>query len=424
MNHSFARARQLRQHRRHEEAVALLLGHLANDPDDAEAYIELALNRSEMPGAKAMALEDARRATGLLPEQGFPLALQARILSSLDREKEALPLAETAIGLDPDDTYCWNAKSFALCGLHRWKDAEETARKTLNIDPDDETASNILSHTLRLQNKLDESDQESRRRLARDPENAFSFSNAGWAALQRQQVPEAENLFKEALRLDPEMQHAKSGLKESFRARSSFYRLFLRWAFFMQRFNEKNRTLIIIGLVIGFRVLRTLAAAVHPLLVIPVVLIYYIFIFGTWLSSGIANLLILKDPVARMSLDPGEKAEGVAVGVLFIGGLITMTIGVALDMMPLAIAGGTLMIATIPATLIFTNESPRGRLVFSAAMVAILGLGAYVVFDNATHPGQKIGEGNSANAMVAAILVGLGTTWISMVPSLRSRKPE
>jgi tetratricopeptide (TPR) repeat protein len=407
MSTPFIRAQQLRNHRRHEEAVALLHSHLAQSPEDPAA---------------SLALEDARKAGGLEPDEAFPLALQSRILSSLDREKEALPLAESAISLDSDDVFSWNSKTLALCGLQRWKEAEEAARHTLSLDPDDETASNLLAHSLRLQQKLDECENESRRRLARDPENAFSFANAGWAALQRHQVKDAENHFREALRLNPEMEYAKQGLKESFRARSAFYRLFLRWAFFLQRFNEKHRTLIIIGLIFGFRIVRNIAAAIHPLLVIPVVLIYYLFLFGTWLAGGLANFLILRDPIARMSLDRGEKVEGLAVGTLFLGGLLLMIGGVASGFMPLAIAGVTMMVAAIPATLVFTNPSILGRAIFGCAMVAILGLGTMVVLDQAAHPTQKVGSGESGAMMGAAIMIALATTWVSMVPALRKGK--
>jgi tetratricopeptide (TPR) repeat protein len=420
MSSSFTRAQQLRNLHRHEEAVALLHAHLAQEPEDPFAYIELALNRLEIDGAKPLALEDARRAAGLLPGHSFPLALQSRILSALDREKEALPLAESAIALDPEEPYPWCSKSIALCGLHRWNEAEQAARQALALDPDDETASNLLAHTLRLQKKLDESESESRRRLARDPENAFSFANSGWAALQRGQVKEAENLFKEALRLDPGMSYAKEGLKESFRARSAFYRLFLRWAFFIQQFSQKNQWAIIIGLVIGFKFLRVLAAAVHPLLVIPVLIAYYAFMFGTWLSNGLANFLILKDPVARMSLDRGEKLEGLAVGTLFFGGLLVFIGGMVAGMKPASIAGGTMMVAAIPSTLIFTNESIIGRFLFGACTLAILGLGAHAALNVAS---QKAGIGESASISYA-ILIAFGTTWLSMVPSLHQRKSD
>lgn len=422
MSSSLTRAQQLRDMRRHEEAVALLHAHLAGNPEDPTAFLELAMNRMEIDGAIPLALEDSRRATGLLPGHSFPLALQSRILSSLDREKEALPLADSAIALDPDDAYSWNSRSIALCGLHRWNEAEQSARQALALDPDDETASNLLAHTLRLQKKLNESESESRRRLARDPENAFSFANSGWAALQRGQVGEAENYFREALRLNPAMSYAKDGLKESFRARSAFYRLFLRWVFFIQQFSQKYRMAIIIGLLFGFKILKAIAAAVHPLLVIPVVILYYTFLFGTWLSNGLANFLILKDPVARMSLDREEKLEGIAVGTLFLGGLLVFIGGMTTGMLPAAAAGGAMMIAAIPATLIFTNESIMGRLVFGASALVILGLGAHVAIDVAAHANQRIGMGESASSFSFAILIAFGTTWLSMVPSLHKRK--
>jgi tetratricopeptide (TPR) repeat protein len=422
MNSPFARAQHLRGLRRHEEAIALLHSHLAQHPDDPHAFIELAINRMEIKDAAPLALEDAKRATGLLPGDAFPLALQSRILSSMDREKEALPLADSAIALDPEEPYSWNAKSLALCGLNRWSEAEEAARQALALNPDDETASNLLAHSLRLQKKLDESLAESHRRLARNPDNAFSFANAGWAALQRNQAKEAEHFFQEALRLNPTLPHAKEGLKESFRARSLFYRLFLRWAFFIQQFSQKNRFFIMIGLIFGFKILKALAASVHPLLVIPVAILYYAFLFGTWLSSGLANFLILKDPIARMSLEPAEKVESIVVSALFLGGLLALICGVAISLFPLAAVGGAMMIASVPATLIFTNQSVGGRFLFAAFMISILGLGAYTAVDLASSAYPDLGKSEAMASLSYAILIAVATTWLSSMPSLNHRK--
>ncbi len=420
MSSSLSRAQVLRQHRRHDEAVAMLHEHLASFPDDAVAHLELALNRIEIPGQKALALEDARRATGLRPNDAFPLALQANILSQLDREKEALPLAEAAIALDPEDVYAWNAKTLALCGLHRWNDAEQSARHARELDADDEAASNLMAHVLRLQKKLDESQAESRRRLARDPDNAFSFANAGWAALQRRQVQEAENYFKEALRLRPDLKYAREGLKESYRARSGFYRLFLRWAFFMQRFSEKHRTMIFIGLIVGVRIMGALAKLVHPALAVLLIVAYYIFLFGTWIAPGIANFLILKDPIARMSLDRGEKVEGVAIGTLFLGGMLILITGLVLDQLPLAVAGGTMMAVAIPASMIFTNESRLGQLVFGVCTALALTLGGITVYRMTTPP-----QGDADFSFLVLVFgIVAACTWLSRVPALRRVKPS
>jgi tetratricopeptide (TPR) repeat protein len=424
MSADLTRAQLLRERGRHEEAVATLLSHLAHFPEDPGAFIELALNRSEIPGQLRQALDDAKTASGLMPGEAFPLALQSRILSQLERPKEALPLAESAIALDPEFGFAWNSKCLALIGLNRWKEAEDCARTALGLDADDEFASNLLAHSLRMQNRLAESEDESKRRLARNPEDAFSFANAGWSALQRGDVKGAEGHFKEALRIDPEMDHARDGLKQSYRARSAFFRVFLKWSFFMQRFSANHQFAIIIGLIVGFRILRVLAASVHPLLVIPVALVYYLFVFGSWLSDGIANFLLLRDPVARLSLDRGEKIEGAAMGVLLVGGLVGLVAGASMGMSPLIVAGGILMVTALPASMIFTNPSRIGRVVFSLIALAVLLMGAMMVFDVAVHPGRRILDGAAGSLYGIVLLLGLGSTWLAMIPALRKGRVE
>jgi tetratricopeptide (TPR) repeat protein len=424
MSADLTRAQLLRERGRHEEAVALLVSQLAHFPEDPGVFIELALNRSEIPGQLRQALDDAKTASGLMPGEAFPLALQSRILSQLERPKEALPLAESAIALDPEFGYAWNSKCLALIGLNRWKEAEDCARTALGLDADDEFASNLLAHSLRMQNRLAESEDESKRRLARNPEDAFSFANAGWSALQRGDVKGAEGHFKEALRIDPEMEHARDGLKQSYRARSAFFRVFLKWSFFMQRFSANHQFAIIIGLIVGFRILRVLAASVHPLLVIPVALVYYLFVFGSWLSDGIANFLLLRDPVARLSLDRGEKIEGAAMGVLLVGGLVGLVAGASMGMSPLIVAGGILMVTALPASMIFTNPSRIGRVVFSLIALAVLLMGAVMVFDVAVHPGRRILDGAAGSLYGIVLLLGLGSTWLAMIPALRKGRVE
>lgn len=424
MSSDLQRASILRERGRHEEAVAFLLTHLANHPEDPWAFIELALNRSEIPGQLKQSLEDARTATGLMPAESFPLSLQSRILTDLDREKEALSLAESAIALDPEFAHAWNSKGLALIGLSNWKEAEQCARTALELDPDDETASNILAHSLRLQNRLDESEEESNRRLARNPENAFSFATAGWAALQRGDVPGAEAKFKEALRIEPDMEYAREGLKHSYRARSAFFRMFLKWSFFIQSFSEKHRTLLVISLVVGFNIMKRVASAIHPLLVAPVVLVYYTFLFGSFLSNGLANFFMLKDPVARLSLDRSERIEGIAIGILVFGGLTGLVAGFLIPFHPLTAIGGTMLATALPASMLFTNPSTNGKAVFGLITCASLATGTVMAYDIFTHPSREILAGLAGNCMTAIIIMCAGSTWLSMVPSLREEKPE
>ncbi|MES2982765.1 MAG: tetratricopeptide repeat protein [Verrucomicrobiota bacterium] len=423
MSSSLQRAQHLRECHRHEEAVALLHQHLAHEPDDAEAYVELAFNHLQMPGQRVLANDYILKAIGILPDIGHIHALHARILNQLDRFKEGITAAERAIALDPENGFCWVSKGEALIGLSEWKDAEKALIHSLELDPDGETASNLLAIALRMQNRLDESNDETKRRLARDPENPLSLANAGWSALQSGKIEQAENLFRDSLRIDPECEYARDGLKESFRARSAFYRLFLRWVFFMQRFNEKNQMWIMIGIVVGFRFLRKAVQEINPALLPPLFVVFYVFIFGTWLSSGIANLMILRDKSARLSLDRSEKLDGLVVGGGFMLGLILGIFGLTFRQDVMILLGAMLMIAAIPSSMCFTNGSFKGRIVFGIITIlvyitGIIGILGFTKIENSSLVEHGI------VAIGGPILIAFLSTWIAMLPSLKKSDTE
>lgn len=416
------RAQHLRECHRHEEAVALLHQYLTNEPDDPQAYVELAFNHLEMPGKRSMAVDYILKAIGILPDVGQLHALHARTLNQLDRHKEALAAAERAIALDPENDYCWVSKGESLLGLSEWKAAEAALDQALQLDPDDEVASNLRSIALRMQNRLDESYDETARRLARDPENPISLANAGWTALQSGKIEQAETLFRDSLRIDPECEYARDGLKESFRARSAFYRLFLRWVFFMQRFNEKNQMFIMIGIVIGFRFIRIAVQEINPALLPPLFVLFYFFIFGTWLSSGIANLMILRDRSARLSLDKCEKLDGIVVGGGFMFGLLIGLTGLALGNDILMLTGAMFMLAAIPSSMCFVDAPWKARIIFGGAATLIYLTGSIGILTYSTTPTATL-TSHGAGAIIGPIFITFISSWIAMIPSLKKPDP-
>jgi hypothetical protein len=101
-----------------------------------------------------------------------------------------------------------------------------------------------------------------------------------------------------------------------------------------------------------------------------------------------------------------------------------LAVGAGTGMLPLAVAGGTMMVAAIPASLVFTNASTKGRMVFGTCMTAVLALGAFVAADMTANPNIDLGEGRSAPAFGLMVLIAMASTWLAMVPSLRKAKPE
>lgn len=418
-------ARLLRERNRHDEAIAALHQHLAGDPDDFNGHYELAVTRLMEGTDHRAALVDVDRAIALEPEAPHAHAIRSAILHALERYKEALTGADEARRLDPELPFAWFCRGNALLGLHQLVDAEQAARTALSLDPDDTSASNLLSTVLRLQRRFSDAEVEIERHLARDPENAWTFATSGWTALHQGQRKKAEELFRESLRLDPELEHARLGLREAYKARSVLYRLFLRWVFFLQSYSEKNRWFIIIGLYLAFRFGRAILSAVHPLAAVPLIVAYLLFCFGSWLASGLGHFLLLKDPLARLSLNPEEKRDGFLVGGLFFTGLVTLVAGVTVLPVSFAFLGGALMGAAVPGSMVFDNPSTKGRMLFGAITATVLVCGTLVCLHTyGKAPGEKLLDAHSGPPFSLGVIAIMLTTWIGGIHSLRHAPPK
>jgi tetratricopeptide (TPR) repeat protein len=405
--HPLERARLLRDRHRFPEAVAAVKEFLAMQPDHFIGHYELAVTRLMAGEEHGEALADIDRAIGRAPEHAPAHAIRAAILLPLNRAAEALTAADRALELDPEFAFAWVCRGRALLQLRRLEVAEVAARKALGLDPDLSDASNLLSTVLRLQQRFSEAEVEIDRHLERDPENAWTFATAGWTALNRGQRDKAEQLFRESLRLEPGLEHARLGLREAFKARSALYRLHLKWVFFMERHSGRNQWLIILGIYVAFRFGRALLAAVHPLAAVPLVIAYLLFAFGGWLASGIGHFLMLKDPLARLTLKRTEKLDGALVGGLFFGGLLLLLLGVTVLPAGVALLGGAVMGAAVPGSLVCDNPSWKGRWLFGATTLFVIAMGALAA------------AGGGAGYVSAAVLAVALTSWIGGIPTLR-----
>ncbi len=418
-------AQRLRDHRRHKEAIAALHQHLAGDPDDFRGHFELALTRLAEGEDHHAALADSERAISLAPDAAVAHAVRSAILNRLERPQDAIRSADDALALDPEMPFAWFCRGNALLDQRRLPEAEDAARKALALDPDDSGASNLLSTVLRVQGKLGEAEVEIGRHLARDPENAWTFATSGWTALHQGNRNKAEELFREALRLDASLEHARLGLRESFKARSFLYRVYLRWVFFLQRYSEKSQWAIFIGIYLAYRFGSALLAAIHPLAAVPLILAYLLFCFGGWLASGLGHFLMLSDRMARLTLNAEEKRDGLFVGGLFFTGLLLLICGVTVLPPAFALLGGTLMGAAVPGSLVFDNPSVKGRAVFALVTATVLVCGAIVFLHTLPKaPGQKLLTGNAASAFSLALILIMLTTWIGGIRSLRHAAPR
>jgi hypothetical protein len=209
-------------------------------------------------------------------------------------------------------------------------------------------------------------------------------------------------------------------LLESFKARNPLYRAYLSYCAFMQKFTGAAQWLIVIGIFVGYRLIKGALSTVSPLAGSIVVIVYLLFVFWIWLASGIGNGMILLDRHAKHALRRGERWEGICVGGGIAIGLVLILIGVLIPIYPLAFSGGFLAISTLPASLTFTNESRSGRKVFGA-IFALNIFGAVVAgFAAIVSPAQTPDVVLSMFS-VGALLVVL-CTWIGGIESLREER--
>ena len=401
-----------------EEAEACFYSVLAREPDNDFVYGRLALCQMSQPGKKRRALDTIAEAIRLRADEPFYFSVKAIVLGELHRGKEALEAAETAVRLNPEDTFALSAKANAYCAMDRWAEAEEWSRHALALDGDNAMAANILAHTLRMQGKRQLNAEAVERLLAADPEDSFAHVNAGWTALQAKDQPRAEQHFREALRLDPESDMAREGLLESFRARSWFYRAYLSYCFFMQRYTDGKQWMIFLGAFAVYQVSRKYLESLNPVYSGVLVAVWLGLVLWVWLAPGIGNFLILLYRSARLALKPAERHQGIAVGGVFIAGALATIAGLVSGYYPILLAGVGMLATTIPASLTFGNASSRGRLVFGSITVLLyMAAGIMIVLEWMHHPApmHPLSRALGTFALVATV----ACTWLGNIRSLR-----
>lgn len=403
------RGLQLKELGRYADAESAFKEALAQEPNDAFALHQLAACQWQIAGRQKDALQTINQAISVEPNESEHHILRAFILCMLDRSKEALAAAEMALGLSPNESAAFNAEAQAYLQLENWPAAERAARQALALDADNTGAANQLAQALRLQNKQAENDAHLAGMLARDPDDAFTHANAGWSALNRGEHRAAEVHFREALRLDPDFDYAREGLLNSFRARSLFYRTYLRYSFAMQRLSQGARWAVIIGLYLGVRFAGKLPGG------FVLVALYFLFVLWVWVARGVGNFILLFDRFARYALRRGEKAEAVAVGGGLSLGLVLLGAG-ALWSPSLLVVGLGMVAAVFPLSMTFTNDSRVGVYVFGAiAGVTLLGavLTGFAELIPALQP--------MFHVFVVGAVGCLASTWLGNIRALNKR---
>lgn len=407
----------LTQQGKHREAEACFRRSLANNPEDAVALHHLANSLLQQEDRAAEALKVARQAVSIEPYHPDHRSLEAFALNQLGRTHDAIEAARQAVEMAPDSTMAHTAWAQSYLQQHRWAHAEEQAREALRLQPDSSLASNQLAFALRQQNRMEENAEQLREMLARDPDDPLTHANAGWSALKLGRMKEADSHFLEALRLEPGNLSAREGLLSSYRARTPFYRLYLRYCFGMSRLTAPVQFSVVLGFFLLYLVVQNLANATQTPAIQMVGLLYFLVMLWIWVAEAVGNFFICLDRRARHSLYWFEKLEAVVIGGGVLAGIAGVVISFLTSQPVLFMLALTVLWSAIPFSMVLTNRSRVGQLLFSLLGSISLVAGCAVVMIFWFFPKEDRLMIPSLVFMVA--LSTLTASWLGNIPMLR-----
>jgi tetratricopeptide (TPR) repeat protein len=417
MTAHYDRALLLYQQSRYDLAEQELRQALTNEPDDALAHALLALC---LCGQKdyAAATREAEEAIHLGPNVSFAHYALAYTLYHRDRLKEAEAAIEQALELAPWDADYYSLLASIRFDQRRWPAALEAAERGLELDAEHAGCTNLRAMALVKLGRRAEAGATIDDALRRDPENALTHANQGWTLLEQGQPDKALEHFREALRLDADLQWAREGIVEALKARHWLYRQMLRYFLWMGRLSRRGQWGVVLGLLIAQQVLTS--RAIPPALVPLGTILFWgliVFMYLTWTADPLFNLLLRLNRFGRLALSREKtRASNWVGGCLFLA-LIALGVGILRDDWRFVLTGLALGCLVIPITGAFKCRAglPRIIMILCTALLATFAAGGIGILFFGKHLPRNTWD----DALAASrLLMGMffwgvfGSTWL------------
>ena len=372
-NAHFQRGLLLYQQGRHQEAVDELRTQLADDSEDSVTHAFLALSLNELE-QYSDATEHAERAIHLAPDEAFGHYALARVKLSRNRLEEARAAILESIRLNPYEADYFGILAHLELLKSRWREALAAANQGLELEPEHTLCTNLRAQALVKLGDRTAAAATMGEALARRPDDPFTHANQGWALLHAGQPRQALDHFREALRLDPEMEWARAGIVEALKARNIIYRWMLAWFLWMSRLQAGTRWGLVIGAYFGQRIIRQWAQSSPQLgpFLYAVLFAYIGFVLLTWLAPSFFNLLLRFDRFGRYALST-DQVRGAnllaACLAVFLGCLAGFLLTGSAALFLCTLFFGLL---TLPASAIYVCDRGWPRLTMAAITFGLL----------------------------------------------------
>lgn len=367
------------QQKKYSEAEQVLKDLLREDSNNIHLLSLLAevnLQQDKYDIAK----EIIEKAIGLSPDSSHLFYIKARIAIHQDKYTEAEQNIIQAIELAPYDADYFALLSNIKLTRKQYEQALELANKALEIDPENLLGLNARSSALLKLNRSEESFFTIEGALREDPNNAYTHANYGWGLLEKGNHKKALEHFKESLKKDPNFTYAQSGMIEALKATNPIYRVFLKYAFWINNLTAKYQWTVIIGFFLGTKILKIIAnnnKTLQPYLT-PLIIALAFVAFSTWIITPISNLFLRFNTFGQFLLDKKEKMSSNFVAIA----LLTFTIGILAffifsdqKFLTIAIFGFAMM---LPFSVMYSDSKPKNALFVYTIAMAIIGIIAIV----------------------------------------------
>lgn len=319
-------AKLLLEQGRPKDAEAKVKQFLQQDPDNDYALSLLTrclYDRKEFNEGIAV-IQNAIR---IDPEESFYFYLHAFGQYQLSNSFLATDNLNRAIQLNPWSAEYYGLLSFVLLGDKKFNEALEKANEGLAVEAENLTCLNARSMALNKLKKTDEAFATMQDALAQDPDSEFTHTTIGWNLLERGKHQEAATHFREALRINPVMQHAQTGLKEALKSKIPPYKWLLQYSFWVNNQGKRLKTAVPVILYIAFRILISVFRSAHEDNLVWIVAgIYLLFVVGSWTMNSIANFFLLFHPDGKYALTNTEKWSAISVVTAMSSGFVILAI--------------------------------------------------------------------------------------------------
>lgn len=371
-NANFQRGQLLFQQSRYQEAAAEFRQGLMQEEDFlTHGYLALSLSELEhFPEAT----EHAHQAIHLAPDEAFGHYALARVMIDRKRYGEARQAIVEAIGLNPYEANYFGILASLELQKSSWREALAAANQGLEIEPENNLCTNLRAQALVKLGDRAGAAATMGEALARKPDDAYTHANQGWALLHAGQPRPALEHFREALRLDPELDWARAGIVEALKARNFVYRWMLAWFLWMSRLSPQAQWGVVIGAYFGQRVVRGLARTSPELApyLWPLLYLYFAFAMMTWLSSPFFNLLLRLDRFGRYALSSDQIRGANVLAVCLLVALGSLGMFFVAGHEGFLIAALYMALLTLPASAIYRCQSGWPRQAMTAITLALL----------------------------------------------------